>query len=192
MTTRATDALTGPVIRRERVGDTDMVREVVARAFGPGEPVPELVDRLRDSDAGRDGLSFVAVAGEDVVGHVMLTRSRLDAPRRLVDVLVLSPLSVAPERQAAGIGTALVRHAIAQAEVTAFPLIFLEGSPRYYGRRGFEPAGPLGFRRPSLRIPEPAFQVRRLPSHQPWMTGTLVYPDVFWELDCVGLRDADA
>lgn len=192
MTSRSTDALTGLDIRRERAADTGMVRDVVARAFGPGEPVPGLVDRLRDSGAGRDGLSFVAVAGGDVVGHVMLTRSRLDAPRRLVEVLVLSPLSVAPERQAAGIGTALVRHAIAQAEATAFPLLFLEGSPRYYGRRGFESAGPLGFRRPSLRTPEPAFQVRRLPAHEPWMTGTLVYPDVFWDLDCVGLRDPDA
>lgn len=24
------------------------------------------------------------------------------------------------------------------------------------------------------------------------MTGTLVYPDVFWELDCVGLREDTA
>ncbi|HET7305799.1 MAG TPA: hypothetical protein VFJ12_14755 [Segeticoccus sp.] len=38
----------------------------------------------------------------------------------------------------------------------------------------------------------PAFQVRRLPAHEPWMTGTLVYPDVFWELDCVGLREDPA
>lgn len=48
---------------------------------------------------------------------------------------------------------------------------------------------PLGFRRPSLRIPEPAFQVLRLDSWEPWMTGTLVYSRIFWDLDCVGLRE---
>jgi len=69
------------------------------------------------------------------------------------------------------------------------PLVFLEGSPIFYARFGFKAAGPLGFRRPSLRIPEPAFQVVSLPGYEPWMTGTLVYSRVFWDLDCVGLRD---
>jgi putative acetyltransferase len=50
----------------------------------------------------------------------------------------------------------------------------------------------VGFRKPSLRIPDAAFQVYRLPSAEAWMSGTLVYPDVFWERDCVGLRDPEA
>ena len=28
-----------------------------------------------------------------------------------------------------------------------------------------------------------------LPRYEPWMTGTLVYPDAFWRTDAVGLRD---
>jgi len=31
--------------------------------------------------------------------------------------------------------------------------------------------------------------VIKLPSYEPWMTGTLVYSRVLWDLDCVGLRD---
>ena len=72
------------------------------------------------------------------------------------------------------------------------PLVFLEGSPRYYGPRGFERASGAGFRAPSLRIPDAGFQVARLPAFQAWMTGTLVYSETFWALDCVGLRDPDA
>lgn len=45
---------------------------------------------------------------------------------------------------------------------------------------------------PSLRMPDAAFQVARLPAYEPWMTGTLVYSETFWALDCVGLRDPDA
>jgi putative acetyltransferase len=67
--------------------------------------------------------------------------------------------------------------------------VFLEGSPDYYPRFGFAPGRDRGFRRPSLRIPGPAFMVRALPGYEPWMTGTLVYADPFWRLDCVGLRD---
>ncbi|HET9187288.1 MAG TPA: hypothetical protein VFN80_05000, partial [Acidothermaceae bacterium] len=69
------------------------------------------------------------------------------------------------------------------------PALFLEGSPRYYGRFGFEPAVERGFRRPSLRIPKPAFQVKLLPAYQGWMTGTLVYAEPFCRFDCVGLRE---
>ena len=45
-----------------------------------------------------------------------------------------------------------------------------------------------GLRKPSLRIPDAAFQVLRLPGYEPWMTGTMVYSEVFWRHDSVGLR----
>jgi putative acetyltransferase len=181
---------TGIALRPEQPADHEAVRDVVGAAFGGHghDGVPDLVDALRASAAWIDGLSFVAEIGTDVVGHVLLTRGLLDAPSRLVDVLVLSPLAVLPVRQGQGIGGALVRHALAAAEARGEPAVFLEGSPAYYPRFGFAPGGGLGFRRPSLRIPEPAFQVVTTSAYRPWMTGTLVYPEPFWRLDCVGLR----
>lgn len=176
-------------VRAEAPGERAEVRALVERSFG--EPVVgELVDALRTSWAWVDGLSFVAVTDEEeIVGHVLFTRAWLDAPRRMVDVLVLSPLCVAPERRRRGTGGLLVREGLARLDGRPEPAVFLEGSPSYYPRFGFRPAGELGFRRPSLRIPEPAFQVVLRESYEPWMTGTLVYPEPFWRLDCVGLRD---
>jgi putative acetyltransferase len=178
-------------IRAEEPGDLAAIRAVVDDAFGAEDHVSDLVDALRASDDSIEGMSFVAVEDGSLVGHVMFTRSRLDSPTRLIDVLVLSPLAVAPRRQGRGIGSALVRHGLAKAARRPEPLVFLEGSPNYYGRFGFVAGESLGFRRPSLRIPPAAFQVFPLPGHQPWMTGTLVYSEVFWRLDSVGLRDAD-
>jgi hypothetical protein len=63
-----------------------------------------------------------------------------------------------------------------------------QGSPPYYGKRGFQAAEAAGFRAPSLRYPDGAFQVVRPSAHEPWMTGTFVYSETFWALDCVGLR----
>jgi len=180
------------LIRQERGDDHPAVHALHLAAFEGDEHVPALADALRVAAAPVAPMSFVATRGEQVVGHVLLSAGRLDAPRRIVDVLVLSPLGVLPQFQNQGIGTRLIEHALAAADAHRAPLVFLEGSPHYYAKRGFERADELGFRSPSLRIPAPAFQVARLTAHEPWMTGTLVYSDTFWALDCVGLRDNEA
>jgi putative acetyltransferase len=178
-------------VRAERPSDAAAVSGLHAGAFADGGRVSTLVDLLRAAPAALAPLSFVACVGAEVAGHVLLSASRLDAPARLVDVYVLSPLGVLPRFQRRGIGTALIRHALAEAAAAASaPLVFLEGDPAYYAGRGFERADALGFRPPSLRIPPPAFQVARMPGYEPWMTGTLVYSEPFWALDCVGLRGA--
>jgi putative acetyltransferase len=163
------------------------VRPLHRAAFGDhGAAVADLVDDLRRDPA---ALSLVAVDGGTVVGHVMFTRGLLDAPRRLVEVQVLSPLAVLPPYQRRGIGATLIRRGLALLDDRKVPLVFLEGDPAYYSRAGFEPGGAHGFRKPSLRIPDPAFQVYRLSAYEPWMTGTLVYAQTFWDHDLVGLRD---
>ena len=177
-------------IRPEGPADAAALRRLHLSAFGDeGEVVAALVEDLRRRATPQDALSLVAVDGELVVGHVLFTRSLLDAPPRLVDVQVLSPLAVLPDRQRQGIGTALAERGLQLLAARAVPLVFLEGSPTYYPRLGFRPGADLGFRKPSLRIPDAAFQVVRLPAHEQWMTGTLVYAHAFWDLDAVGLRD---
>lgn len=176
-------------IRPAAPEDAASIGAVVAGAFE--EPVEgRTVGLVRALDAtGATRASLVAVENREVVGHVQLSRSWVDARPSLVEVLVLSPLSVRPDRQRRGVGTALVAAALAEAERLGAPAVFLEGGWDYYGGRGFAAAGPLGFARPSGRIPEPAFQVALLPAYEPWMTGALVYAEAFWSSDCVGLRD---
>ncbi len=175
-------------IRPLRAEEAPAVRAVVQDAFGgdEGRTVADLVDTLLRT--GRVRASLVAELGGRVVGHVQLNQSWVDAEERLVEVLVLSPLSVAPEHQGAGLGAALVAAAVRTAEELASPLLFLEGAPAYYSRQGFSRASEHGFVRPSVRIPDAAFQVRLLASYQSWMRGALVYCDAFWEHDAVGLR----
>jgi putative acetyltransferase len=180
-------------LREELPGDKGSVREIHLRAFGDhGLVVADLVDSLRETITPTEGLSLVAGHDGQIVGHVMFTRSLLDAPRRLVKVHVLSPLAVMPWYQKRGIGSALVRQGLKALAERAVPLVFLEGDPVYYSRFGFAAGHSLGFRKPSLRIPDRAFQALRLPEYEPWMTGTLVYAEPFWRHDSVGRRDPSA
>lgn len=171
--------------RSERPDDADAVHALTTAAFGDdGAHVARLVDALRHEP----GFGLVAEQDGVVVGHVRCTAALLDADRHLVEVMTLSPLSIAPDVQHQGIGTALLAEALRTADARGVPLVVLEGDPGYYGRRGFVAGASLGLRRPSTRIPPAAFQAVTLAAHEPWMTGTFVYPDVFWRLDCVGLR----
>jgi putative acetyltransferase len=180
-------------VRAEETSDWSAVRAVHLAAFGADRKVVgDLVDDLRGAVARGEGLSLVAEERDQVVGHVLFSPSLLDAPKRLVSVQVLSPIGVVPAFQKQGVGTALVRHGLELLIGRNVPLVFLEGPPAYYSRFGFRPAADLGFRKPSLRIPDAAFQVLRLPTYESWMTGTLVYHEAFWRHDAVGRRDPNA
>ena len=180
-------------IRPERKTDEAVVAELHMAAFGDhGPEVAALVDDLRSATSEDERVSLVAVDEGEPIGHVLFTPALLDAPDRLVSVHVLSPVAVHAGVQRRGVGSALINEGIRILDERGVPAVFLEGPPDYYRRLGFEPAVPLGFRKPSLRIPDPAFQVCRLTAYEPWMTGTLVYSEPFWRNDAVGLRETRA
>lgn len=180
------------VIRLMQPEEFEATRDLSVSAFGDDPLIRVLLDDLHESWAWEDELSFVAERDGELVGQVLYTHSFLDAPKRLVDVLLLSPIGVRPDRQNRGIGSLLIRESLSHLALRSEPLVFLEGHPGYYPRFGFQRASDLGFAAPSVRIPLDAFMVYRLPAYEPWMTGALVYPDVFWRADAVGLRDPAA
>jgi putative acetyltransferase len=171
-------------VREGHPADAAAVRAVVSAAFDD-ITVADLWDELA---ARPRYVSYVAESDGDLVGHVGLSWGWVDTRERLVDVLVLSPLSVAPHRQRRGVGRALVARAVEAADRLGSPVLFLEGDPRYYSRLGLVEASPHGFTPPSVRIPLPAFQCVLLSAYDPSVVGALVYPEAFWAHDSVGLR----
>lgn len=123
-------------MRQELAGDEPAIRAVVAAAFGqPAEA--GLVDALRrDPAAWLSWGSIVALAGDELVGHVLGTRLWVGGAA----AMALAPLSVAPSWQRRGFGTALVNELIAVATEHRERLIVVLGDPGYYGRFGFAPA----------------------------------------------------
>ena len=170
----------GVLIRREVAGDEASIWAVTAAAFGKrgADGVPAeatLVDELRAGDAWLPELSLVAVDGAgEVIGHVLCTRGHVgQAP-----VLGLGPLSVRPDSQLRGVGSALVHAVLGAGDALGEPLVALLGSPAYYRRFGFRLSDEYGIAPPVPRW-QPHFQVRVLTGYRPEVRGTFAYPEPF-------------
>jgi putative acetyltransferase len=166
-------------IRPESPDDYPAIREVVTAAF-ESDFEGDLVERIRASDGYIPGFSVVALVGDRIVGHAMISRVGLvDGHVRRV-VHCLAPVAVAPAFQRRGVGQHLVRRLIALADDQGLPLITVEGDPGYYRRFGFEPAAPHGI---EMELPEwaprEAAQVIRLTRYDPGLTGRIEYPPAF-------------
>jgi putative acetyltransferase len=142
----------------------------------PPDPVEaRLVDDLRaDTAAWLPELSLVAVGHDgEIVGHVVCTRGRVagvdgedgedgeDGNAGGTPALGLGPIGVLPDRQAAGVGSALMHAVLGAADALGEPLVALLGDPAYYRWFGFVTATGLGVRPPVEAWGE-HFQVRTL------------------------------
>jgi predicted N-acetyltransferase YhbS len=109
-------------------------REILLdRAMGPDRMLKPS-ERLRAGRLPARGLALVARDGDRIVGSVRLWNvdAGEDCP-----VLLLGPLAVDPDRQGAGIGSALMKEAIARATSFGHGAIILVGDAPYYNRFGF-------------------------------------------------------
>jgi len=167
------------VVRLEREADHPAVADVVRAAFvrHPDE-VASFVERIRASKEFIPELALVAEDASGVVAHVMLSWVGVEGGSR-PRILNLTPMSVRPDRQREGIGSRLIRDALARVEETGEPAVMVEGIPAYYPRFGFAPARALGFVPPNPGIPDDAFMVKRLPGYTPEIAGRIVYPPAF-------------
>jgi putative acetyltransferase len=164
------------VIRPERPGDEGAIRAAEVAAFGR-EAEAKVVDEMRGSDAFISELSLVAQDDDGgIVGHVMVSRGHVEPGGE--PILLLGPIGVVPDRQGAGIGSALVEAALAGARQLGAGCVALLGDPAYYERFGFVHAEPLGLL-PRPEWPSRAFQVAVLQADAVLPQGRVVYHQAF-------------
>lgn len=116
--------------------------------------------RVRAGMAPIAAMSFAAIEGGALVGSIQCWPIALHGDDGgQMPLVMVGPVAVAPARQNAGIGRALMWRAIAMADrggVTGGDRLMLIGDPEYYGQFGFDAARTGGW-----RLPGP-FEPRRL------------------------------
>jgi len=150
------------------------VREAFSGGVGDGREEVEIVEAVWSLARPVAAGDLVAVSGDEIVGHGLASPGRLDGST----VPGLAPLAVRPDRQGEGIGTALMTDLLRRLDRQGCPLVVVLGDPRYHGRFGFQPSGPLGIHYPPIGADSPQFQVLQLGDHRETSTGNYVFS---WE-----------
>jgi putative acetyltransferase len=125
------------IIRDERPDDAAAIAALTQAAFRDAKHTDgtehALPAKLRE--AGLLSVSLVADGGGELVGHVAFS------PVTISDESSawygLAPVSVVPEHQGQGIGTALIRAGVARLRERGARGCVVLGDPAYYGRFGF-------------------------------------------------------
>ncbi|MCL2400791.1 MAG: N-acetyltransferase [Defluviitaleaceae bacterium] len=142
------------IIRLEEPKDHRTVEELTRAAFNTPDRIERskidcpmehhMVYGLREEEGIMD-LNFVAEIDGKVVGHIIYSNAYiLQSDNSKIDVLNFGPLSVLPELQNIGIGSALMKHSIEEAKRLEYGAILFFGNPKYYSRFGFSPAKEFG------------------------------------------------
>lgn len=160
-------------IRNEHLDDIDTITQLTTAAFEHQEHSSHteqfIVNALRRSQ--QLTLSLVALENDQIVGHVAISPVRVSSGAR--GWFGLGPISVWPDRQGRGIGSALMKAALARLQQLGGVGCVVLGDPGYYRRFGFNTLPGLQL----LGVPEECFQARLFAGESP--VGTVQYHEAF-------------
>ncbi|QDT52699.1 hypothetical protein Pan44_07110 [Caulifigura coniformis] len=164
------------VFDEENGGDVAIVDQSTIDAFGqPAES--QLVQALRKN--GGFALSAVARMADRPVAHVGYSPLKVGGVAGQPPVLSLAPVSVAPQLQRRGVGTALIHWSLGRLRERGFPAVIVLGEPAFYRRFGFQTAANSGIECP-FDVPAEYFMALELqPAALAAITGLVEYRPEF-------------
>jgi putative acetyltransferase len=130
------------IIRSANPADLVAIDEIIKAAFTAsalghnGEA--DLVRALHDD--GDVVASVIAEQNGQLVGHVLFSRMVVEADGNLLRAAGLAPVSVVPDLQGRGVGSALIKAGLDQLTAEGIQISFVLGHAGYYPRFGYSAA----------------------------------------------------
>lgn len=91
-------------------------------------------------DDGDVVVSLIAEQDGQLVGHVLFSRMQVEADGNTLRAAGLAPVSVVPDMQGRGVGSALIKAGLDQLAAEGFQISFVLGHVGYYQRFGYSAA----------------------------------------------------
>ena len=130
------------IIREEKEEDFPEIYNLIKTAFKTANvsdgDEQDYAENLRRSENYIPCLALVAEYENQLIGHIMLTKTYIEMDdNKVYETLLLSPLSVLLEYRNKGVGGSLIKESIKLDEKLGYKNVFLCGDPEYYCRFGF-------------------------------------------------------
>ncbi len=124
-----------------------LVREAFWNVYRPGCYEHYLLHILRDHPDFIPRLNYVMEKDGEIIGQIVFVKASITAADgKIIPVLTMGPICIAPSFQRQGYGKILLDFALQKATEYGAGAIFLEGDRAFYGQSGFIPAADLGIR----------------------------------------------
>lgn len=136
----------------------ELVETVFAQWDSPeeGKVVRNLVEEIRSKKYYIPKLEFIMVDEiDEVIGYAMFSRFHLEGKYE-EELLILTPVAVKTELQRQHISKDILEHGFEVAKELGFKAILVEGDPRNYNPRGFQPGYKFDVEAgPNVHLPHP-------------------------------------
>ena len=121
-----------------------------------GKTVRRLVEEIRSKKYYIPELELITVNEKDeIIGYAMFSRFHIEGKYE-DELLLLSPVAVKTELQRQHISKELLEYGFEKAGELGFKAILVEGDPRNYNPRGFQPSYKFGIEAgPNIKLPHP-------------------------------------
>ena len=139
------------VIRNERREDQreveNLVRDAFWNVYRPGALEHFVLHKLRDDAGFIKELDFVMEKDGKIIGQNVFVKAQIKADDgRIVPILTMGPICIAPEYKRKGYGKMLLDYCLERAEKLGYGFVCFEGNIDFYGKSGFKFAKDYGVR----------------------------------------------
>lgn len=143
---------------RDLLPSLELVETVFTEWDSPqeGQTVRRLVEEIRSKRYYIPELELLMVDETDsVIGYAMFSRFSIEN-RYENELLILTPVAVKTELQRQHISKELIEYGMQKAKQLGFTAVLVEGNPKNYRSRGFQPSYPFGIEAgPTIQLPHP-------------------------------------
>lgn len=135
-----------------------LVEDVFAKSDSPeeGKIVRHLMEEIRAKKYYIPELELIMVNEKDeIIGYAMFSRFHIEGKYE-EELLILTPVAVKTQLQRQHISKDIIEYGFEVAKRLGFKAILVEGDPRNYNSRGFQPSYKFGVEAgPSIGLPHP-------------------------------------
>ena len=160
-----------------------LTREAFWNKYQPGCDEHYILHCFRDDPAFIPELDYVVEEEDEIVAHIMYCRLHVhcDDGSKL-PVILFGPISVAPDQQRKGYGSALIRFTLQKAKELGYGGVVITGNPDYYHRFGFDSSSKFSvYMQDVPRTEEAAFSMalELIPGYFDLAIGTIILPSLY-------------